>query len=61
MTAEFEDIINEAIIKAEHVNCSFEEFVEGMREMVDTLTERFESAEEELKRLERYQDEEDSL
>ena len=50
---EFERIAYEAIIKAEKVNCSFDDFVTGLRTMLNEINDRLEAAEEELKVMKR--------
>lgn len=44
----FEKIAREAIEKAEKINCPFDKFVEGLRDMLIALRERLDIAEDEL-------------
>lgn len=44
----FERIAHEAIVKAENVTCSFDDFVIGLRSILHDINDRLSSAESEL-------------
>ena len=50
---EFEKIAEEAIRKAGDVDCSFEDFVTGLKDILDAVQERWELANAELSERER--------
>lgn len=45
--AKFEQIATDAIVRAERVECGVEDFVEGLRTMLISVKERYDSACEE--------------
>ena len=49
MSSTFEKLQDQALSDAAKIKCSFEEYVEGLEEMADTLNERLSLAHEELK------------
>jgi hypothetical protein len=49
---EFEKIAEEAISKAEHVDCSFARFIDGLKDIETTIRDRREMAQHEQDRRE---------
>lgn len=47
---QFEKIASEAITQAEQIDCSLDDFCDGLKAMIDVLRERHEQVENELGR-----------